>query len=116
MQLENKETLLRRLHLARVSQGEGAVQRRVGDLNQTGLTRRVTYRERSASIDTRATPRSITPTQYVELITQVASQSWYMGANVPGKRRELLFHPGVRIYLEHGRTCAENGYSGFQIS
>ncbi|MEQ9451197.1 MAG: NAD(P)/FAD-dependent oxidoreductase [Pseudomonadales bacterium] len=44
------------------------------------------------------------------------AQSWYMGANVPGKRRELLFHPGVRIYLEHGRTCAANGYSGFQIS
>ena len=44
------------------------------------------------------------------------AQSWYMGANVPGKRRELLFHPGVRIYLENGRSCAENGYSGFQIS
>ena len=44
------------------------------------------------------------------------AQSWYMGANIPGKRRELLFHPGVRIYLERGRACAENGYSGFQIS
>lgn len=44
------------------------------------------------------------------------AQSWYMGANVPGKRRELLFHPGVRIYLEQGRTCAENGYSGFQFA
>lgn len=44
------------------------------------------------------------------------AESWYMGANVPGKRRELLFHPGVRIYLEQGRICAEEGYSGFKLS
>ncbi|MEQ8990883.1 MAG: NAD(P)/FAD-dependent oxidoreductase [Pseudomonadales bacterium] len=43
------------------------------------------------------------------------ADSWYMGANVPGKRRELLFHPGVRIYLEHCDTCARNGYEGFRL-
>ena len=43
------------------------------------------------------------------------ADSWYMGANVPGKHRELLFHPGVRIYLDHCDTCAANGYEGFRI-
>lgn len=43
------------------------------------------------------------------------ADSWYMGANVPGKRRELLFHPGVRIYLDHCDTCANNSYEGFRI-
>ena len=43
------------------------------------------------------------------------ADSWYMGANVPGKRRELLFHPGVRIYLDHCDTCAKNSYEGFRI-
>ena len=43
------------------------------------------------------------------------ADSWYMGANVPGKRRELLFHPGVRIYLEACDKCAAAGYEGFQF-
>jgi hypothetical protein len=92
VQLENKETLFRRLHLERISQGEGAVQWRVGDLNQTGLTRRVTYRERSASIDTTATPRSITPTQYVELITQVATNQAKLVTLVVGVDRKRRTH------------------------
>ena len=43
------------------------------------------------------------------------ADSWYMGANVPGKRRQLLFHPGVRNYLEQCRMCASNGYDGFRF-
>lgn len=43
------------------------------------------------------------------------ADSWYVGANVPGKRRELLFHPGVRIYLEACDKCATAGYEGFQF-
>ena len=39
--------------------------------------------------------------------------SWYMGANVPGKRRELLFHPGVPDYMARYYASAENGYEGF---
>ncbi|MFN3237319.1 MAG: flavin-containing monooxygenase [Pseudomonadales bacterium] len=44
-----------------------------------------------------------------------AADSWYMGANIPGKRRALLFHPGVRIYLEACRENAVAGYPGFEL-
>lgn len=43
------------------------------------------------------------------------ADSWYMGANIPGKKRELLFHPGVRIYLDECQACADDGYSGFEM-
>ena len=43
------------------------------------------------------------------------AESWYMGANVPGKKRELLFHPGVRIYLDACDECAAEEYRGFNF-
>jgi cation diffusion facilitator CzcD-associated flavoprotein CzcO len=43
------------------------------------------------------------------------ADSWYMGANVPGKKRQLLFHPGAQEYLALCRSSAEAGYSGFTI-
>jgi cyclohexanone monooxygenase len=43
------------------------------------------------------------------------ADSWYMGANVPGKKRQLLFHPGAQEYLALCRACAEQGFSGFTI-
>ncbi len=48
------------------------------------------------------------------LISQ--ADSWYMGANIPGKTRELLFHFGVREYVEHCQRCAADGYAGFSLS
>ncbi|MEO1064722.1 MAG: NAD(P)/FAD-dependent oxidoreductase [Actinomycetota bacterium] len=39
--------------------------------------------------------------------------SWYMGANVPGKRRQLLNHPSSDVYLGELRACAAAGYRGF---
>jgi cation diffusion facilitator CzcD-associated flavoprotein CzcO len=44
------------------------------------------------------------------------AESWYMGANVPGKPRQLLHHIGVQEYLMHCRESAANGYSGFALT
>jgi cyclohexanone monooxygenase len=44
------------------------------------------------------------------------ADSWYMGANIPGKRRQLLYHPGVQEYLAHCRDSAARGYAGFTLS
>lgn len=44
------------------------------------------------------------------------ADSWYMGANVPGKPRQLLHHPGVQEYLAYCRDSAANGYRGFLLS
>jgi cyclohexanone monooxygenase len=43
--------------------------------------------------------------------------SWYMGANVPGKKRELLLYPGgLPAYLARCRETAERGYVGFALA
>ena len=45
------------------------------------------------------------------------ADSWYMGANIPGKRRELLNWPGgLRRYRALCEASAEAGYSGFVTS
>jgi len=44
------------------------------------------------------------------------ADSWYMGANIPGKPRQLLHHIGVQEYLTYCKECAHNGYSGFVLS
>ncbi len=41
------------------------------------------------------------------------ADSWYMGANVPGKRRQLLNYPNSDAYLDHLRACAAADYDGF---
>lgn len=43
------------------------------------------------------------------------ADSWYMGANIPGKRRELLYHPIVPDYVEKCMESAANGYEGFAL-
>ena len=44
------------------------------------------------------------------------ADSWYVGANIPSKPRELLNFPGgVPFYAEWCRVCAEDGYSGFEL-
>lgn len=44
------------------------------------------------------------------------ADSWYMGANIPGKPRELLNYPGgVPLYLEMCQASAANGYEGFLL-
>ena len=44
------------------------------------------------------------------------ADSWYMGANIPGKKRELLCQPNPQQYLKHCRVCADNGYECFIVS
>jgi cation diffusion facilitator CzcD-associated flavoprotein CzcO len=45
------------------------------------------------------------------------ANSWYMNANVPGKKRELLAYPGgLPMYLEKCRQSAENDYAGFILA
>ncbi len=43
------------------------------------------------------------------------ADSWYMGANIPGKPRQLLHHLGVQEYMACCRQSAEKGYSGFEL-
>ncbi len=43
------------------------------------------------------------------------ADSWYMGANIPGKPRELLMYPaGLPSYLEACEKSIADGLSGFQ--
>ena len=45
------------------------------------------------------------------------ADSWYMGANIPGKPREMLNWPGgLQLYLELCRASAAAGYDGFTIA
>ncbi len=45
------------------------------------------------------------------------ANSWYMGANIPGKTREILNYPGgLDLYLKKFQQCKENGYQGFVLS
>jgi cation diffusion facilitator CzcD-associated flavoprotein CzcO len=44
------------------------------------------------------------------------ADSWYMGANVPGKRREMLNWPGgLQLYLDACRASTDAGYQGFAL-
>jgi len=44
------------------------------------------------------------------------ADSWYMGANIPGKPRQLLHHSGVQSYLRYCAECKSNDYAGFDVA
>ena len=45
------------------------------------------------------------------------AESWYLGANIPGKPREMLsFTGGLSTYMAQCNESAERGYEGFAIS
>lgn len=45
------------------------------------------------------------------------ADSWYMGANIPGKPREMLNWPGgLQMYLMACRSSAADGYTGFTLA
>jgi hypothetical protein len=45
------------------------------------------------------------------------ADSWYMGANIPGKPREMLNWPGgLQLYLAACREAAAAGYRGFELA
>jgi cyclohexanone monooxygenase len=62
--------------------------------------------------------------QHVEWIGEVASQtlfpladSWYVGANIPGKPRVFLpYVGGVGAYRQRCDEVAANGYEGFRLT
>jgi cyclohexanone monooxygenase len=44
------------------------------------------------------------------------ADSWYLGANIPGKPREMLsFAGGFATYMSECNESAERGYEGFTI-
>jgi cyclohexanone monooxygenase len=60
---------------------------------------------------------------WVEFVNSVAGftlfptcNSWYLGANVPGKTRVFMPLPGFPTYVEQCERVVEEGYSGFVLS
>jgi len=53
---------------------------------------------------------------WAELTLFGKANSWYMGANIPGKRRQLLNMPNSDAYLQALNDCAAADYSGFEFS
>jgi cyclohexanone monooxygenase len=59
----------------------------------------------------------------VALVNEVAdmtlyplANSWYIGANVPGKPRVFMpYVGGVGLYRERCEAVAANGYEGFEV-
>lgn len=47
---------------------------------------------------------------------QVTCNSWYLGANIPGKPRVFMPLPGFPPYAEKCDEVASNGYEGFVLS
>jgi cyclohexanone monooxygenase len=44
------------------------------------------------------------------------ADSWYMGANIPGKVREMLMYSGgLPMYLQQLRESAARGYAGYSL-
>ncbi len=44
------------------------------------------------------------------------ADSWYMGANIPGKQRQMLNYPSVPDYMAQCNQSAAQGYTGFELS
>ena len=60
---------------------------------------------------------------WVEFVNAVAGitlfptcNSWYLGANVPGKTRVFMPLPGFPTYVEQCERVVEDGYDGFVLS
>lgn len=72
--------------------------------------------------------RTVNPTSEVEKkwaddVSKIANtsllptaKSWYMGDNIPGKKREMLIYlGGVPAYYNFIGECAAKGYEGFEF-
>ncbi len=62
-------------------------------------------------------------TAWVDHVNEVANgllypscNSWYLGANIPGKPRVFMPYPGFPAYVRKCREVASNGYDGFALS
>ncbi len=58
-------------------------------------------------------------TQFLSAIADMTlfpkADSWYMGANIPGKPRQLLNFPGVPMYMDRCNAAAAKDYEGFVL-
>ena len=68
-------------------------------------------------------PSSEAEEAWVEHVNAVADStlyptcnSWYLGANVPGKPRVFMPYVGFPPYVEKCREVVANGYAGFELS
>ena len=60
---------------------------------------------------------------WVDHVNEVAGEtlllgcnSWYLGANIPGKPRVFMPYLGFPAYVEKCESVVENGYEGFHLS
>jgi len=65
-------------------------------------------------------PLALAEDAWVKHVNAIASatvyascNSWYLGANVPGKPRSFLAHLGYPAYVQRCRQVVANGYEGF---
>lgn len=69
-------------------------------------------------------PEAAAETGWVEHNNQVAdstlypmANSWYMGANIPGKPRVFMpYVGGVEAYTQKCKDVIANGYEGFRMA
>ncbi len=61
--------------------------------------------------------------EWVEHVNEIAGRtlyptcnSWYLGANVPGKPRVFMPYPGFPPYVAKCTEIARNGYTGFTFA
>ena len=81
----------------------------LGHLHDTGTTRIEATAE--AEEEWRSMVHGI-----AEMTLFPRADSWYMGANIPGKPREMLNWPGgLQLYLASCRDAADAGYRGFEL-
>ncbi|KAK7042918.1 hypothetical protein VNI00_008654 [Paramarasmius palmivorus] len=72
---------------------------------------------------TRAVPTRQAEEDWRNLVHELSSsglwakaKSWYMGANIPGKKVEPLnFTGGVPMYITKLKECADSGYEGLEM-
>ncbi|MEP1472320.1 MAG: NAD(P)/FAD-dependent oxidoreductase [Halieaceae bacterium] len=53
---------------------------------------------------------------FADLTLFPLADSWYMGANIPGKTRQFLNYPQLASYVAACQQSAEQGYEGFDLS
>ena len=61
--------------------------------------------------------------QWGELVNAIADftlfpscNSWYLGANVPGKPRQFMPYIGFPMYADHVAEVTADGYRGFEFA
>ena len=80
----------------------------------------LTYMQRSGSVSVEA--ETAAEDGWVAHVNEVASMtlypgcnSWYLGANVPGKPRVFMPYFGFPAYVEKANEIAASGYRGFSL-